>query len=73
MKDFLLRLFDWAILFTICYISGWLMFLKPLVEIMNCDVVTGGMIVGLILKIAFAAPVARLIAYVGAIIAIEIF
>lgn len=57
----------------VIYISGWLMFLKPIISVIDCDAITGGMVVGLIIKIIFALPVARIIYAFGVAIGLKIF
>lgn len=73
MKDFLSGLYSLVLIGIICYISGWLMFIKPLINTFLCDTVNGGMVVGVILKVVFALPVARLIYMLGIKTALKIF
>lgn len=65
MKDFFIDLYNWVIIVVICYVSGWLMFLQPLINLFSYDAVSGEIVVGAILKIIFALPIARLIYLLG--------
>lgn len=73
MKEFLLKIYNAAIFALTFYVSGWLMFIKPLIDIAGCNNITGVMIVGVILKIIFALPVAKVLYAFGLIIALKIF
>jgi hypothetical protein len=73
MKDILINIYNWIVIGLVAYISGWLMFIKPLIDIIGCDSVTGLMVVGVILKIVFALPVGRLLYALGLAIALKIF
>ncbi len=70
---FLVNLYEKILLVFIVYISGWLMFLKPIIEIINCNSITGAVIVCVILKILFAFPVAKLLYAIGAALALKLF
>lgn len=50
------------------YISAWLMCVSPILTVVNASVITTKMIVVLILKLFFAAPVGRIIVWLGAAI-----
>lgn len=73
MKDFLVSLYQVLLIILIGYISGWLMFIKPIIGIMSCDIITGGMIASLVIKIVFAIPVGKFINALGIRIALKIF
>ena len=73
MKDFFINLYQWVLIIAVAYISGWLMFIKPLIDIIGCDSVTGLLVVGVILKIVFALPVGRFLYALGVSIALKIF
>ncbi len=70
---FLVNLFDKFLIVFIIYISGWLMFLKPIIEIINCSNITGSVIVCVILKVLFSIPVAKFLYAIGAMIALKLF
>lgn len=61
MKEFLLKTYNTLIIILIIYVSGWLMFLDPIIDIATCNSITGGMVAALIVKIIFALPVAKII------------
>lgn len=61
MKEFLLQVCDVLVIALIIYVSGWLMFLSPIIDIATCNNITGGMVAALIVKIIFALPVAKII------------
>lgn len=73
MKDFLVNAYNILVDILIIYVSGWLMFIKPIVDIVGCSNITGSMIAILILKIIFALPVARIIYAIAIRIALKIF
>lgn len=50
------------------YVSAWLMCVSPILSVVNASVITTKMIVVLILKLFFAAPVGRIIIWIGAAI-----
>ena len=50
------------------YVSAWLMCVSPILTVVNASVITIKMIVVLILKLFFAAPVGRIIVLLGAAI-----
>lgn len=50
------------------YVSAWLMCVSPILTVVNASVITTKMIVVLILKLFFAAPVGRIIVLLGAAI-----
>lgn len=50
------------------YVSAWLMCVSPILTVVNASVITTKMIVVLILKLFFAAPVGRIIIWIGAAI-----
>lgn len=50
------------------YVSAWLMCVSPILTVVNASVITTKMIVVLILKLFFAAPVGRIIVWLGAAI-----
>lgn len=66
MKKFLLKVYNALVIILIIYVSGWLMFLSPIIDIATCNNITGGMVAALIVKIIFALPVAKII-YAAAI------
>lgn len=68
-----MSLFNWVLIILICYISGWLLVLKPIINICSCDVVTGGMVGNLIIKLIFSVPVAKWIYTLGIKIALKVF
>lgn len=47
------------------YVSAWLMCVSPILTVVNASVITTKMIVVLILKLFFAAPVGRIIVWIG--------
>lgn len=47
------------------YVSVWLMCVSPILTVVNASVITTKMIVVLILKLFFAAPVGRIIVWIG--------
>lgn len=61
MKEFLLKVYNALVIILIIYVSGWLMCLSPIIDIATCNNITGGMVVALILKLIFAAPVGKII------------
>lgn len=61
MKEFIINLYNIFVIALIAYVSGWLMFLSPIINIATCNSITGGMVVALILKVVFALPVAKII------------
>ena len=73
MLEFVLKIYNAAMLALTFYVSGWLMFIKPLIDIAGCNNITGVMIVGVILKIIFALPVAKMLYVFGLIIVLKIF
>lgn len=73
MKDFLIIVFNWVLFGIIGYVSGWLMFLKPIIEIINCTNITGILVVSLVLKLLLAIPVAIYLYGIGVKIALKIF
>lgn len=50
------------------YVSAWLMCVSPILTVVNASVITTKMLVVLILKLFFAAPVGRIIVWLGAAI-----
>lgn len=58
MEDFLLGLLNLATLGLALYIGGWVMFISPLITLSSSTAITGGMVVGTILKVLFALPLA---------------
>lgn len=73
MKDFLINFYNVALKAAIVYISGWLMFVKPIIGLIGCESVTGSMVAGVILKILFAVPVGTALYSIGVAIALKIF
>ena len=73
MKELLINVYLWGLIILIAYVSGWLMFLKPLFEIIVCNSITGSIIAEMILKIMFALPIGVIIYALGLFIAIKIF
>ena len=47
------------------YVSVWLMCISPILSVVNASVITSQMAVALILKLFFAAPVGRIIVWIG--------
>lgn len=50
------------------YVSAWLMCISPILSVINASVITAKMAVTLVLKLFFAAPVGRIIVWLGAAI-----
>ena len=73
MKDFLIDIYGWILTIIMLYVSGWLLFLKPLIDLATCEVLTGGFLVVVFLKLFFALPVAKIIRDVGVVIAVKVF
>lgn len=73
MKDFVINLYNWLLIIFILYISGWLLFLKPLVDLVMCETLTGGFLVTVFVKLFFAMPVANLINKIGIVVAVKVF
>lgn len=73
MKDFLISVYGWLLTIIMLYVSGWLLFLKPLVDLVMCETLTGGFLVVVFLKLFFALPVANLIMNLSTVIAIKVF
>ena len=73
MKDLLINIYQLGLMILVTYVSGWLMFLKPLFEVMVCNSITGLIIAEVILKIMFALPIGVIIYALGLFIAIKIF
>ena len=71
--ELLIKIYTWITIAIVLYVSGWLMFLQPILTVLNCDVISGGLLVSTILKIFFAAPVGKIISRFSIIIAIKIF
>lgn len=61
MKEFLLKVYNALVIILIIYVSGWLMFIGPIIDIATCNSITGGMVAALIVKIIFALPIAKII------------
>lgn len=72
MKDLLVKAYSVLIIALIIYVSGWLMFLSPIINIATCNTITGGMVVALIIKIILALPVAKIIYAVAIWIALRL-
>ena len=66
-------MYQWGLIILVAYVSVWLMFLKPLFEVMVCNSITGLMVAEAILKIMFAFPIGAIIYALGLFIAIKIF
>ena len=73
MKSFLIRIYGWVLIITMLYVSLWLLFLKPLIDLVTCEVLTGGFLVVVFLKLLLSLPVAKLIRGIGITIAIKVF
>lgn len=72
MKKFILEIYNILVLGLIVYVSGWLMFLSPIIDIATCNSITGGMVAALILKLIFAAPVGKIIYSIAIWIAMKL-
>lgn len=72
MKDFLIDVYGWLLILLVLYIGGWVMFLKPLIDLIFCETLTGGFLATVILKMIFAMPVANLINKIGIVLAVKI-
>lgn len=70
---FIVNLYEKLLILFIAYISGWLLFFKPIFEIINCTNLTGEVITITILKLVFVIPIAKIIYMIGAVIALKIF
>ena len=73
MKDFLISTYGWILTAIMIYVSGWLLFLKPLIDLTMCETLTGKFLVVVFLKLFFALPVAKIIRDIGIIIAVKVF
>ena len=73
MKDFLIDIYGWILTIIMLYVSGWLLFLKPLIDLATCEVFTGVFLVVVFLKLFFALPVAKIIRGAGVVIAVKVF
>lgn len=72
MNEFLLKTYNALVIILIIYVSGWLMFLDPIIDIATCNNITGGMVATLILKLIFAAPVGKIIYSIAIWIAMKL-
>lgn len=72
MKNIIAIIIIWLGCVLALYVGGWLMFIKPIIDVIlafQAGIVTGSMIALAIIKILFASIVGGIIAYIGFIIA----
>ena len=72
MKNIIAIIIIWLGCVLALYVGGWLMFIKPIINVVlafQAGMVTGLMIALAIIKILFASIVGGIIAYIGFIIA----
>ena len=72
MSDIFIKVWSVIIFIISLYVSGWLLFLEPIIGLFGNDVITGSMIAVVIIKIIFSATVCRIIGYLGLKIGIKI-
>lgn len=73
MKDILIKIYNILLNVIICYVSGWLLILKPLINLFLCNNITGAIVMGVFLKVILAVIIAILIYVVGVKIALKLF
>lgn len=72
MKNIIAIIIIWLGCILALYVGGWLMFIKPIINVvlaLQAGIVTGSMIALAIIKILLASIVGGIIAYIGFIIA----
>ena len=72
MKNIIAIIIIWLGCVLALYVGGWLMFIKPIINVvlaLQAGIVTGSMIALAIIKILLASIVSGIIAYIGFIIA----
>ncbi len=72
MKNIIAIIIIWLGCVLALYVGGWLMFIKPIINVvlaLQAGIVTGSMIALAIIKILLASIVGGIIAYIGFIIA----
>lgn len=73
MKKFLFNLYTKVVFILMLYVGGWLMIVKPMLDLITFETLTGTMLARITFKMVFAIPVIETISILGTAIGAEIF